>query len=100
MAARTTPREVRVSVRDNGIGIAPDKLRRVFELFHQVGGPAGGGLGIGLSLAARLARLHGGRIEAHSEGDGKGSEFTLVLPWLVGGGETQGTGRREEGPAE
>lgn len=100
VAARTTPREVRVSVRDNGIGIAPDKLRQVFELFHQVGGPAGGGLGIGLSLAARLARLHGGRIEAHSEGEGKGSEFTLVLPWLAGGGETHATGRREEGPAE
>ncbi len=100
VAARTTPREVRVSVRDNGIGIAPGKLRQVFELFHQVGGPAGGGLGIGLSLAARLARLHGGRIEAHSEGEGKGSEFTLVLPWLVGGRDMDAPGRRENGPAE
>lgn len=75
------PREVRISVRDNGIGIEPQMLRHVFELFMQVNrSPAGGGLGIGLSLAARLAEMHGGRIEAHSEGFGRGAEFVLVLP--------------------
>ncbi|RYF16380.1 MAG: hypothetical protein EOO30_11015 [Comamonadaceae bacterium] len=74
------PRDVRVSVRDNGIGIAPEKLREVFELFHQVGSAAGGGLGIGLSLASRLVELHGGHIEANSAGLGHGSEFTVVLP--------------------
>jgi len=71
---------VRVAVRDSGIGIAPEKLREVFELFHQVGSSAGGGLGIGLSLAARLAEMHGGWIEAHSEGLDRGAEFVVVLP--------------------
>jgi signal transduction histidine kinase len=74
-------REVRVAIRDNGIGIAPDKLRQVFEMFVQAERSlAGGGLGIGLSLAARLAELHGGHIEAHSEGPGQGAEFVVVLP--------------------
>jgi signal transduction histidine kinase len=81
--------EVRLSVRDNGIGIDPDKLHQVFELFRQVGSSAGGGLGIGLSLASRLAEMHGGWIEAHSEGLGRGAEFVVVLPraTAVPGGE-------------
>ncbi|WP_332815377.1 CHASE domain-containing protein [Ramlibacter sp.] len=75
------PGEVRIVVRDNGIGIEPQKLREIFDLFMQVNrSPAGGGLGIGLSLAARLAEMHGGRIEARSEGLGRGAEFVLVLP--------------------
>jgi CheY-like chemotaxis protein len=70
-------------VTDNGAGIPPDLLPRVFELFTQ--GERGidrreGGLGVGLALVQRLARLHGGRVEAASEGHGKGSEFTLHLP--------------------
>jgi signal transduction histidine kinase len=73
--------EVRVAVRDNGIGIEPQKLGEVFGLFVQAQrSPAGGGLGIGLSLAARLAEMHGGHIEAHSDGLGRGSEFVVVLP--------------------
>jgi signal transduction histidine kinase len=73
--------EVRIAVRDNGMGIPAEKLRHVFEMFAQAQpSPAGGGLGIGLSLASRLAELHGGRIEASSEGEGRGSEFVLVLP--------------------
>ena len=76
-----TPQWVRVAVADNGIGIAPDQLQKVFELFQQLASqPGQGGLGIGLSLSSRLAELHGGRIEAHSEGRGRGAEFTLVLP--------------------
>ncbi len=74
---------VRVAVRDNGIGIPPDMLERVFEMFAQAERPgtlARDGLGIGLSLAQRLAQMHGGRIEAHSEGEGRGSEFAVVLP--------------------
>jgi signal transduction histidine kinase len=72
---------VRMSVKDNGVGLSPEQLRQVFELFVQVDRTAtGGGLGIGLSLAARLAELHGGRIEARSEGLGQGAEFILVLP--------------------
>ena len=68
-------------IQDTGIGIPPERLKHVFEMFAQVNTPAGNdGLGIGLSLARQLVTLHGGRIEAHSEGVGKGSEFTVCLP--------------------
>ncbi|HEU4460850.1 MAG TPA: ATP-binding protein [Methylibium sp.] len=72
-----------VSVRDNGIGLAPDQLPRLFKMFSQLAGRtahAQGGLGIGLSLADRLVRMHGGSIRAESEGLGKGSCFTVWLP--------------------
>ena len=72
-----------VAVRDRGIGIAPADLRRVFELFAQVGGAAHlaqGGLGIGLHLVERVVELHGGSIEARSDGLGHGSEFLVRLP--------------------
>ena len=81
LTVEASAHEVRVSVRDNGIGIAQDKLREVFQLFVQAQrSAAGGGLGIGLSLASRLAELHGGRIEARSPGEGQGAEFIVVLP--------------------
>ncbi|MEO6408293.1 MAG: ATP-binding protein, partial [Burkholderiaceae bacterium] len=76
-----------VSVRDNGIGIEPALLPRIFDLFTQGGrglDRTQGGLGIGLTLAHRLAELHGGSIEAASAGTGSGAEFTLRLPWLGG----------------
>jgi two-component system CheB/CheR fusion protein len=74
--------EVVVRVRDNGIGIAPELLPKVFEPFVQGERSAdtGGGLGIGLSLARQLATLHGGQLEASSGGPGEGSEFTLRVP--------------------
>lgn len=75
--------KVRVIVRDEGIGIAREDLRRIFEPFVQVGhghGPLHGGLGIGLALAKSLVRMHGGSIEAQSRGLGQGSEFVVVLP--------------------
>jgi PAS domain S-box-containing protein len=78
--------QVVVSVKDTGIGLSPEMLTQVFDLFTQVGqrdGRAHGGLGIGLTLAKRLAELHGGRIEARSDGLGKGSEFVVGLPILV-----------------
>ncbi len=79
--ARAEGDAARVTVRDSGIGIDPRRLQQVFELFVQVDrSGTGGGLGIGLNLAARLAELHGGRIEAHSDGLGQGAAFTLVLP--------------------
>lgn len=78
-----------VAVRDRGIGIAPADLRRVFELFAQVSGPgnlAQGGLGIGLNLVQRVVELHGGSVEARSDGLGHGSEFLVRLPLASAGG--------------
>lgn len=72
---------VKLHVRDNGIGLAPEMLQRIFEPFTQV--PVRGtqsGLGIGLSLARRLVDLHGGEIRVTSPGLGQGSEFTVHLP--------------------
>jgi PAS domain S-box-containing protein len=72
-----------VRVRDTGIGIAAEMLDRTFDLFAQADqglARARGGLGIGLTLARALVTLHGGTIEARSEGAGKGSEFLVRLP--------------------
>ena len=72
-----------VHVRDNGVGIPADVLPRLFELFVQVSPDhkrSQGGLGIGLHLVKRLVELHGGTVEAHSDGPGKGSEFCVRLP--------------------
>jgi CheY-like chemotaxis protein len=71
-----------------GIGIAAIDLRTIFEMFSQVQGALSrskGGLGIGLCLAKQLVEMHGGRIEAKSEGLGKGSEFVVRLPIVVEG---------------
>jgi len=103
-AAKFTPRggEIRLStqpegkdavvkVRDNGTGIPAELLPRVFDLFVQADASHGrgyGGMGIGLALARRLVELHGGSIEAKSEGEGKGAEFIVRLP------------RCDEAPAE
>ncbi len=73
----------RVSVRDTGIGIKSEDLGRLFSNFTQLDATATrrvGGTGLGLAIAQQYARLHGGRIDVQSE-FGKGSEFTLVLPW-------------------
>lgn len=72
-----------ISIRDAGIGISPEMLPKIFEMFTQADKSverSNGGLGIGLSLAKRLCELHGGTIEAHSAGLGSGSEFTVRLP--------------------
>ena len=74
---------VDITVRDNGSGIPPDQLDRIFEMFTQVDRTlerAQGGLGIGLMLVKRLVEMHGGTVRAHSEGQGKGSAFVVRLP--------------------
>jgi signal transduction histidine kinase/CheY-like chemotaxis protein len=76
-------RDVVTTVKDSGVGIAPEDLSRLFEMFTQLDGSgsrAGGGLGIGLALVRALVEMHGGRVEAHSEGLGRGSEFRVTLP--------------------
>ena len=75
--------EVVVSIRDNGIGISADMMPRLFTLFAQAQtalGRSEGGLGIGLSLVRGVVMLHGGTIEARSDGPGTGSEFIVRLP--------------------
>ena len=75
--------EITVKVRDTGIGIPADMLPRIFEMFTQVDRSlerSQGGLGIGLSLVRGLVELHGGRVEARSEGPGQGSELLVRLP--------------------
>lgn len=72
-----------VRVRDNGIGIAAETMPHIFTMFSQASHPlerSHGGLGIGLSLAERLVKMHGGSVSAHSEGPGRGSEFVVRLP--------------------
>jgi len=76
-------REVKVSVKDDGIGITPKMLPHVFDMFSQgqrLPDGSQSGLGIGLSLVRGLVELHGGRIEAKSGGPGRGSEFIVRLP--------------------
>jgi CheY-like chemotaxis protein/nitrogen-specific signal transduction histidine kinase len=81
-----------VSVRDTGIGIPADELERVFEMFERVRDDtshvAPGGLGIGLTLAKQLVELHGGTIEARSEGRRRGSEFIVRVPPAAPAAET------------
>ena len=75
--------EVVVSVRDNGIGISCEALAYVFDMFRQadhIPERAEGGLGIGLTLVRRLVEMHGGSVNAHSDGPGQGSEFSVRLP--------------------
>jgi two-component system CheB/CheR fusion protein len=75
--------QVAVHIKDNGIGINPDYLSELYELFTQADRSldrSSGGLGIGLTLVRRLVEQHGGRISAHSEGVGQGCEFVVCLP--------------------
>jgi len=92
-----------VTVKDTGIGIAADQLPYIFEMFTQVDRSLEmerGGLGIGLTIVKRLVEMHGGRVEAKSEGPGKGSEFVLRLPIIIEAATTQASGGEEEKPVE
>src|SRR5215470_7182122 len=78
----TEPERAVVTVRDDGIGVAPDKLQTIFDLFAQATAASAhsGGLGIGLTLVRYLVALHGGTVHARSDGPGRGTEFVVGLP--------------------
>ena len=83
MSAHREGTDVEIRVRDNGIGIPPELLPRLFQLFTQVDAAAHraqGGLGIGLALVRQLVQMHGGSVTAYSDGPGTGSEFLIRLP--------------------
>ena len=99
LAAQRESNEAVLRVRDSGIGIAPDMLPKVFDLFVQVDHAvtrSQGGLGIGLTLVKNLVEMHHGTVEAHSEGLEQGSEFVIRLPLL----SQEGPQRLEEGNGE
>lgn len=86
LGTRIEPKAFVIFVKDNGIGLEPEMMSAIFTMFTQVEserGRAEGGLGIGLALCKGLVELHGGRIEAHSPGLGRGSEFSVSLPYTV-----------------
>jgi signal transduction histidine kinase len=72
---------IAISVEDDGAGIAPEALGRLFERFYQVDpSRAVAGTGLGLAIAKHVVQLHGGRIWAESEGEGRGARFIFTLP--------------------
>jgi signal transduction histidine kinase/CheY-like chemotaxis protein len=82
---RNVGSDVRLTVRDDGIGIAPSSLPRLFERFWQSDTSSTrrhGGLGLGLAVVRHLVELHGGTVVAESEGEGRGAVFTVTLPAL------------------
>jgi signal transduction histidine kinase len=86
LEAEVSAGQVRLRVKDNGIGIAPALLDDIFEMFIQADSSlerSTAGLGVGLSLARKLVELHGGSISAESAGEGQGSTFTVTLPVLA-----------------
>ncbi|MEO6065338.1 MAG: response regulator [Lysobacterales bacterium] len=100
--ARRIGDDYAISVRDTGLGLTTQQLKEVFDLFVQVDSSlerARGGLGIGLTLVRRLVEMHHGRIEARSDGPGRGSEFTVYLPIDTGlalTGDSQEPATRDE----
>ena len=102
LTATQEDRTAVVRVRDNGLGLAPESLESIFDMFVQVDRTlerSQAGLGVGLTLARRLVELHEGVLEAHSDGVGKGSEFVVRLPLSYARLERAAGGRREAGDA-
>jgi PAS domain S-box-containing protein len=90
VSAQRVNGEVLIKVKDSGIGIAPEQLGSIFDMFAQARDLATdnlGGLGIGLALARQLVEMHGGSIEAKSDGEFTGSEFLVRLPVIEGGND-------------
>jgi PAS domain S-box-containing protein len=83
LVASKKEREVHISIKDTGLGIAPEMIPKIFDMFSQIETPEKqerGGLGIGLNVVKKLVEMHGGTVEAFSEGVGRGSEFVVHLP--------------------
>jgi PAS domain S-box-containing protein len=83
VAVQKVEKQVQITVSDTGVGISREFLPHVFECFRQQDGSSTrsyGGLGLGLAIVKNLIELHRGAIRVHSEGDGKGTDFTVVLP--------------------
>ncbi len=92
---------VDIRVKDTGIGLRPEMLEHIFDMFAQVDDSlerSQGGLGVGLTLVKTLVEMHGGRITVHSDGLGKGSEFMVHLPSIAGGDDTD-TAEAPQAPA-
>lgn len=87
-----------VRVRDTGVGIAGDMLRSVFDPYVQAERGSEAGLGLGLALARHLVELHGGKVDAYSEGPGRGSEFIVRLPCLHHSADSRGPLARADSP--
>ncbi len=87
LSAEPNGEEVTLRVTDNGVGIDPDQLSQIFDMFYQANRSyeqLHGGLGIGLTLTRRLVEMHGGQVEVHSAGMNRGSEFVVRLPIFRG----------------
>ena len=81
--------DVAVSVRDHGVGIAPELIADLFEPFRQGSERRGEGLGLGLAIVRHLVEMHGGTVTAESDGLGRGATFTVVLPAMADASQTQ-----------
>jgi signal transduction histidine kinase len=100
LSARRDGQYVAIRIADTGIGIAPELIPRIFELFTQVHTKSEreqGGLGIGLALVRRLTEMHGGNVSVHSDGQGRGSEFTVRLPVMASPLAVLSSQRKEAG---
>jgi two-component system CheB/CheR fusion protein len=103
VSLRRDGRQALLSVADNGIGLLPESRARIFDLFARVE-PSGqnqvSGMGLGLTLVRRLVELHGGAVEARSDGLGKGAEFIVCLPLAISAGAAAPSGDSpDRGPA-
>jgi two-component system phosphate regulon sensor histidine kinase PhoR len=101
VSAAVEPDRVRLSVRDTGVGLAPEQLERIFERFYKADeARAGGGTGLGLAIAKHTVQLHGGRIWAESAGPQRGTTVQIALPRAVPGASAASAPRSAGAEAE